>query len=55
MSKYTKEPNLDDFKKWMEKDPEQAQDFFEYFILPEILTLEQDDYFGTEGFDKRYG
>ena len=33
---------------------EDAQDMFEEYILPLIEELEQDDYFGTEGFDKRF-
>jgi hypothetical protein len=55
MGKYTREPNLQDFKEWMEKDRESAQEFFDDIILPNILDLEANDYFGTEGFDKRFG
>ena len=55
MSKYRKNPTLEDFKEWCETNKELAQEFYDYYILPRILDLEQDDYFGTEGFDKRFG
>lgn len=44
-------------KKFLEWAKERPQDFEEFFcdeLLELILTLEQDDYFGTEGFDKRF-
>lgn len=56
MSNYTRKPNLDDFMNWLEDNKEgQAKTFYEDVILPAILDLESDDYFGTEGFDKRFG
>lgn len=51
---YTREPDLQDFIEWLQKDPN-SNDFYEEKILPVILELEMDDYFGTEGFDKRFG
>ena len=42
------------FLEWAKKRAEEFNDFFHDELLDLILTLEQDDYFGTEGFDKRF-
>lgn len=55
MSKYTRSPSYKDFQEWSHKDEHSFMEFYEEFILPLILDLEQEDYFGTEGFDKRFG
>ena len=55
MSKYTRDPTLEDFLEWCKNDKDTAEEFFRDCILPDILELEGDDYFGTEGFDKRFG
>lgn len=55
MSKYTREPSYKDFQEWSHTDECNFKLFYEEFILPLILDLEMDDYFGTEGFDKRFG
>lgn len=54
MSNYTKDPNKDDFLHWAKENPTDYYYFYDEYILPLILDLEQDDYFGTEGFDKRF-
>lgn len=54
MNKYTRDPNLKDFINWLQTNP-QAKEFYKEEILPLIETLEGEDYFGTEGFDKRGG
>jgi len=55
MSKYTREPTFKEFIEWCKDNEELAERFFEDHIIFGILELEQDDYFGTEGFDKRFG
>ena len=52
---YTKEPNHKDFLEWIKKEPDTYEMFFYDCILDCILREEQCDYFGTEGFDKRFG
>lgn len=42
------------FLNWANDDIETAQEVFEEVIYDIILDLEEDDYFGTEGFDKRF-
>lgn len=51
---YVKDPDFEDFKAWLLKEPKLARSFYHDFILDTILELEEDDYFGTEGFDKWY-
>ena len=51
---YTRKPNKDDFLRWAQENPKDYEAFYNDEILPIILDLEQDDYFGTEGFDKRF-
>lgn len=53
MNKYMKNPTFEDFLSWCKNNP-QAKEFYEEFILDIILDLEGDDYFGIEGFNKRY-
>lgn len=53
-TKYLRNPDYKDFLEWVGKNPEQFKDFYDEVILDAILELEQDDYFGTEGFDKRF-
>lgn len=55
MSEYVKEPTLEDFLYWCRNNWDLAEEFYDDCILPSILELEQDDYFGTEGFNKRFG
>ena len=54
MSKYTRDPSPEDFLEWAIKNKNMFEEFYNDEILPLVLDLEQDDYFGTEGFDKRF-
>ena len=54
MSKYTRDPSPEDFLEWAAKHKDTFEEFYNDEILPLIHDLEQDDYFGTEGFDKRF-
>lgn len=54
LSKYRKDPTADDFLEWAANNKEAFIMFYYDEILHLILELEQDDYFGTEGFDKRF-
>lgn len=54
MSKYIKDPTPEDFLEWANKNKDSFEEFYQEEILNLILDLEQDDYFGTEGFDKRF-
>lgn len=55
MSDYTREPDHEDFLDWAHRHKYfDYKEFYEEFVLPVILDLEKDDYFGTEGFDKRF-
>lgn len=54
MSRYIKDPSSEDFLEWANKNKDAFEDFYQDQILNLILDLEQDDYFGTEGFDKRF-
>lgn len=54
MGKYVREPNHEDFLEWAKNNPQQYEDFYNDQIIYLITDLEQDDYFGTEGFDKRF-
>lgn len=54
MTYYTRLPNTDDFLRWVQENPEDYKKFYKEHILPIILQLEPDEYFGTEGFDKRF-
>ena len=42
------------FLKWAKNNPQDFEELFYDEMLDTILNLEQDDYFGTEGFDKRF-
>lgn len=53
MSKYMKNPSAQDFLIWAQENKKDFEEFYNDEILPLLLDLEQDDYFGTEGFDKR--
>lgn len=55
MSEHVREPTLGGFLDWCRNNWDLAEEFYDDCILPNILELEQDDYFGTEGFNKRYG
>lgn len=47
--------DVEDFREWaMTAEDEDLEDFIED-IKDIILDLEQDDYFGTEGLNKRFG
>lgn len=54
MSEYVKDPTAEDFLEWAKNNKEEFERFFEEQLCYYILDLEQDDYFGTEGFDKRF-
>lgn len=54
ISKYVQDPSAEDFLEWAKTDKNAFEEFYANEILPLILDLEQDDYFGTEGFDKRF-
>ncbi len=41
------------FLRWAEENPEDFKQLYEDEIRDLIYMLEQDDYFGTEGFAKR--
>lgn len=53
-SKYIKDPTPEDFLEWARANKDQFEEFYNDELLSLILDLEQDDYFGTEGFDKRF-
>lgn len=55
MSKYRKEPTMKDFIEWATKNPDEAERFWNDELWGIIQDLEMYDYFGTEGFDKRFG
>ena len=42
------------FLKWAKNSPRDFEELFYDELLDTILILEQDDYFGTEGFEKRF-
>jgi len=52
---YIREPNHEDFLQWAKKNPKEYGEFFYDEVLDRILKAETEDYFGTEGFDKRFG
>lgn len=54
MSKYNREPDHNDFLEWAKENPQEYEDFYNDHLSYLIQDLEQDDYFGTEGFDKRF-
>ena len=54
MSKYLSKPTHADFLEWCKNHEEDFKEFFEEHILDLIVELEHHDYFGTEGFDKRF-
>lgn len=59
MSEWTRDITAKDFQKWMEVFVANASDAeWEHFyecIEDTVLEMESEDYFGTEGFDKRFG
>ena len=42
------------FLEWAKERPQDFEEFFHDELLDLILSLEMDDYFGTEGFGKRF-
>ena len=42
------------FLKWAKNNPRDFEELFYDELLDTILILEQDDYFGTEGFEERF-
>ncbi len=54
MNKYINKPQPEDFLRWVEENKEFFTAFYWDYIFDLIVDLEQDDYFGTEGFDKRF-
>lgn len=48
------ELNANWFLNWAKDRPQDFENFFNDEIKDLIEYLEQDDYFGTEGFDKRF-
>ena len=46
--------DADVYLRWANKYVEEFEDDFEEIILPIIDELEEQDYFGTEGFNKRF-
>jgi hypothetical protein len=49
-----REITVDDFRQWvLGADSETLEEFLDE-VLWTIENLEQDDFFGTEGFNKRY-
>ena len=54
MGLYTRTPTPEDFLAWAAKHKKDFEEFYEEFVAPVILDLECEDYFGTEGFDKRF-
>lgn len=55
MSKYTREPTPDEFLNWVQNNKEDWEVFYYDFMLESLHEAEVEDFFGTEGFDKRYG
>lgn len=48
------EKDADYYLRWANKYVEEFEEEFENLILPIVEELEEDDYFGTEGFNKRF-
>lgn len=45
----------EDFLEWAKENPEDFANFYsEYGIQYDVKEAEQDDFFGTEGFNKRF-
>ena len=42
------------FLEWAKNNPRDFEELFYDELLDTILILEQDDYFGTEGFEERF-
>ena len=40
---------------FIKADDEEIQEFLDNGLLDDIETLEEEDFFGTEGFNKRFG
>jgi hypothetical protein len=43
-----------DFREWVRNAPIEDLEYFIILIEREILDLEEDDFFGTEGLNKRF-
>lgn len=43
-----------DFREWVRNAPIENLEYFISLIEREILDLEEDDFFGTEGLNKRF-
>ena len=66
MNKYLRQPTHVDFIEWVKQsgsvtkdggnngDEIILKDLFDNYFWPIMEDLEQDDYFGTEGWDKRF-
>lgn len=52
--RYISDPTPEDFLEWALKNKNLFSEFYVSHILPELLDAEAEDFFGTEGFDKRY-
>lgn len=55
MNKYLRSPTAKEFLDWAKKNPEDWEMFFADYVLDRVFQAEAEDFFGTEGFDKRYG
>ncbi len=52
---FSKEISVDSFRSWVEKaDDLELEEFLQAGGYDAIYDLEQDDFFGTEGFNKRF-
>ena len=47
-------PSPQHFLEWANKNPEEFQEFYYSYIEEWVGLAEEQDYFGTEGFDKRF-
>lgn len=44
----------EDFLVWANENPQDWKRFYDDEISDHVFMLEQEDYFGTEGFNKRF-
>jgi len=55
MSNYTRDPTAEEFLTWIKENPEDWEMFYTDYVIDRVYQAEAEDFFGTEGFDKRYG
>jgi hypothetical protein len=56
MGKWVRDITPRDFLEWANKHKEEFEDFWHQSEMLELVEeAESEDFFGTEGFDKRFG